>query len=405
MRSQGRLYVLVLTMVLILCGLSCSRQEIDGPLTFKSIQLSDKADLWWARVLADINQDGVTDMVFSNANGSGGWLGWMEGSKDTSKPWTVHIIADSLEDGRRFAAGDLDLGDFDNDGDVDVIGVVHPGEWTDAGAPADIFWFENPTWKRRYVGQIPDALKDINVDDLDGDGRLDIVAMTFDESIMTIFIQEAQGAFSVAQKFHITNLHEGMATGDVNGDGRIDIVANGYFIVNPGSDISVPWKVLNIDPIWNNQDGDWSRNATKHACYDFDGDGDQEVIISHSERRGYPVAIYDLKDENTNEWNKTILLDSLTAAHNLQVADFDLDGDADILTGVNKHRAMNLNVTDYPVFILLNQPAGWDTLRIHSDGIYNALVSDYDGDGDFDIFRYPTHDVKDFYLMINQMKE
>lgn len=389
--------ILTLSALMIFCA-------SDRDLQFKEVKIFNKADLWWARVLADINQDGITDMVLSNANGSGGWLGWLEGSTDLSQPWKVHIIADSLEDGRRFAAGDLDLGDFDNDGDVDVIGVVHPGEWTDAGASAEIFWFENPSWKRRRVGEIPDALKDINVDDLDGDGKLDIIAMTFDESIMTIFKQEENGQFSVARQFHLTNLHEGMATGDINGDGYIDIAANGYCILNPGDDITLPWKVLNIEAIWNNQTGDWSRNATKHACYDFDEDGDQEVIVSHSERRGYPVAIYDLLDEKANKWHKTVLLDSLTAAHNLQVFDFDLDGDADILTGVNKHRAMNLNVKDYPVYILLNQPAGWDSLRIHSDGIYNALVSDYDGDGDYDIFRYPTHDVSDFYLMINQIR-
>lgn len=371
---------------------------------FESIKLSDKANLWWARVLADINGDGITDMVLQNANGSGGWLGWMEGTLDKSQPWKTHIIAEGLEDGRRFAAGDLDLGDFDNDGDIDVIGVVHPGEWTDAGAPADLFWFENPSWKRRPIGRIPNALKDINVDDLDGDGKLDIIAITFEENILTIFKQEDRGTFSVAQQFKVTNLHEGMATGDINGDGRIDIATNGYFIVNPGPDITKPWTVHNIDPIWNNQTGDWSRNATKMACYDFDDDDKQEVLIAHSERIGYPVVIYDLVDEQTNQWKKTIVMEELVAAHSLQVFDFDLDGDVDILTGVNRNRAVNLEVKDYPVYILLNEPGGWKPLRIHSNGIYNALASDYDGDGDIDIFRYPTHDDKDFFLMVNQIK-
>ena len=400
MRKTKFAHIIVMTLFIVTV---CSHQKVFKP-EFKSIQLTDQADLWWARVLADINGDGITDMVLQNANGSGGWLGWMEGTLDTTKTWETHIIAEGLEDGRKFAAGDLDLGDFDNDGDIDIIGVVHPGEWTDAGAPADIFWFENPSWERRYVGQIPDALKDINVDDLDGDGKLDIIAMTFEESIMTIFKQEDQGTFSIAQQFYVENLHEGMATGDINGDEFIDIAANGYFFANPGEDITQPWTVSAIDTIWHNQTGDWSRNATKMACYDFDGDGDQEVIISHSERDGYPVAIYDLIDESNNEWSQKIIIENLPAAHSLQVCDFDLDGDMDILTGVNKHRAVNIDVNDFPVYIVLNQSAGWDTVRIHSDGIYNALANDYDDDGDVDIFRYPTHDVNDFYVMINQLK-
>ena len=99
LKTMMEIFVLCGLAVLIACGQNASK----GQLSFKSVQLSDTADLWWARVLADINQDGITDMVLINANGSGGWLGWMEGSLDTSKPWTIHIIADSLEDGRKFA--------------------------------------------------------------------------------------------------------------------------------------------------------------------------------------------------------------------------------------------------------------------------------------------------------------
>jgi hypothetical protein len=403
-RCYNTLQILLVFVFICSCHPITSQKACAKELTFESVQLSDQAELWWARVLADINQDGITDMVLQNANSSGGWLGWMEGTLDKNKAWTTHIIAKGLEDGRKFAAGDLDLGDFDNDGDTDVIGVVHPGEWADAAAPADLFWFENPSWKRRPVGQIPNALKDINVDDLDDDGKLDIVAITFEESILTIFKQGDKGRFSVAQQFKVPNLHEGMATGDINGDGRINITTNGYFIVNPGADIARPWTVHIIDSIWNNQTGDWSRNASKVACYDFDGDGDQEVIVAHSERKGYPVAIYDLLDESSNKWKKTLVIEELVAAHNLQVADFDLDGDMDILTGVNRNRAVDLDVKDFPVYIILNQASGWEPVRIHSDGIYNALVSDYDGDGDMDIFRYPTHNDTRFYLMINQIR-
>ena len=31
-------------------------------------------------------------------------------------------------------------------------------------------------------------------------------------------------------------------------------------------------------------------------------------------------------------------------------------------------------------------------------------LADIDGDGDYDIFRYPTLDVNDFYVMINQLQ-
>ena len=96
-------------------------------------------------------------------------------------------------------------------------------------------------------------------------------------------------------------------------------------------------------------------------------------------------------------------MDSLVAAHNLAVYDFDLDGDLDVLTGVNRSRAVNLNRDDFPMYILLNQAPGWDTLRLADDGTYNARVADYEGDGDWDIFRYPTHDDTTYQVWINQV--
>jgi hypothetical protein len=391
------------TFVLLAFG-ACSSSSRPDPeaelptVSFRPVTISDDAALWWARTLADIDGDGRVDAVLQHDNGSGGWLGWLEAPPGAAGAWTLHVIADSLEDGRLFAAGDLDLGDLDGDGDPDVIGVVHPGEWSDAGAPADLFWFENPSWTRHPIGRIPNALKDINLGDFDGDGRLDVVAITFEENVLTIFQQEPGGTFRVVQRMTLENLHEDI--GDLDGDGDPDIATNGYWLENPAGDLTRPWTVGVIDETWHNQAGDWSRNATKVAVVDLDDDRRSDVLISHSERSGYPLALY--RRDDAGAWRKTILLDSLPAAHTLQVADFDGDGALDILTGVNRSRAQDLGLQDFPVYLLLNREAGWDTLRIHSDGIYNGQVADFDGDGDPDIFRYPTHDDTHFEVLVNE---
>ena len=393
-------YAIVLTLVLLLNF--CQNPKSVKEIQFSEYTISDNAQFWWARTQADINNDGIVDLILQNNNSTGGWLGWLEGTLDTNSQWKVHIISDSLEDGRKFAAGDLDVADFDGDGDIDVIGIVHPGEWSDAEAPAELFWFENPNWEKHDIGIIPNALKDINIADFNNDDKPDLITVNFEENYLTIFLQKENGEFEIEFQSQIKNLHEGMDVGDINGDGFMDIAANGYWFKNPRTSNTGEWEVLLIDSIWNNQTGDWSRNATKNACADIDGDGKAEVFISHSERDGYPVAMYSLNDEKSNSWEKKILIENLPAAHNMRIEDFNLDGNLEVLTGVNQGRAVNLEHKDFPLYIIQNNEGKWDTLRLKSDGSYNVQTVDFDNDGDIDIFRYPSHGAEKFFVMINQ---
>jgi len=96
----------------------------------------------------------------------------------------------------------------------------------------------------------------------------------------------------------------------------------------------------------------------------------------------------------------------LAAAHTLKVFDMDKDGNYDVVTGVNKDRAKGLKVNYWPVIVYLNQGNNlvWKRHLITDDGIYNGQVADLDGDGDFDIFRLPTHSAKLFEVLVNQLR-
>jgi hypothetical protein len=135
----------------------------------------------------------------------------------------------------------------------------------------------------------------------------------------------------------------------------------------------------------------------------MDDDGLPEVLITHSERAGYPLAMYRRGD--ADQWEEIILLDSIPAAHTLQVFDMDLDGDKDIVTGINRGRAVNLNVDHFEVMVLINDGEGnFSEQVIAEDGIYNGRVADFEGDGDYDIFRLPEHQATSLYLLENQTR-
>lgn len=371
--------------------------------------ISDSVAYMWAFVPAEVSGDELVDLVLINGNNAGGPLQYLRGRRD-GLPWELVTIADAPPGGGLFAAGDLEAADVDGDGDTDVLAVQHPGEWVDAKAPAKLYWYENPGWVPHKIGEVPNAVKDVSFADFDADGRVDLAVLTFEDHTLSVYQQIADGTFErVAYYEQYGNLHEGMATGDVTGDGITDIIANGYIFSPSSTVLTRPWQVSTLDEKWNNQpveagrEDNWSRNGTKHFVRDLDGDGSPEVFVSHSERSGYPLAYY--RREADGQWKERVIAPHVPAAHTLQVFDFDGDGDQDVLSGINRARAVNIPDADtsFEVTLYLNDgKEHWTPLVIGTEGIYNGQSVDYDGDGDVDIFRYPNHEATRVELWMNR---
>ncbi|NLF33228.1 MAG: VCBS repeat-containing protein [Planctomycetes bacterium] len=125
----------------------------------------------------------------------------------------------------------------------------------------------------------------------------------------------------------------------------------------------------------------WTANSCKVAAGDFDGDGRTDVAFSHSERAGHAVTWYRSPTPRVaGSWvgHPVAVVDF---CHTLQAADWDGDGDTDLLAGgmtQSRHRGLKL---------LLNGGAGaaWTEVVLQSEGSYSAETGDIDNDGDPDI--------------------
>lgn len=390
--------------VILASGMFLSFQLSHAQIDFsKHVLVNGTADKWWARSHADVNNDGLLDFFVIHNNANGGALLWYEtvpGFGESKK----HLIAETGPKGKKFAAGDLASGDIDNDGDIDVLGPVSPGEWGGSSEPLTLYWYENPGWEAHKIAVFPSFVKDFDLEDLNGDGKLDVVGTTHHSRRLFVYRQDNPDSWSKATEVYVEHLHEGQHVGDVDGDGDLDVVSTAFWFKNPGGDMTGVWSVKSIDPYWNSDDGyDWIHNSTKIFCADIDGDQRDEVFISCSEKFRTRVAWYDLDPDCGDQWVKHEI-GTNAFAHTLQVGDMDNDGDLDVLSGNNGDQGYP---EASPVILFLQgegESGGpiWQEQILTMEGAYNSYIGDVEGDGDLDFFRYAGHEGKSYELWLNK---
>jgi hypothetical protein len=134
--------------------------------------------------LADINQDGRLDAVVGyEAISVQGKLAWYEQGQAAKAIWQEHVIANIV------GPMSLDVGDVDQDGDLDVTvgehNLEHPGS-------AKLIVFENidqigTQWQEHLVYQGDEHHDGAQVVDVDGDGDLDIISIGWDHSKVLLY--------------------------------------------------------------------------------------------------------------------------------------------------------------------------------------------------------------------------
>jgi ELWxxDGT repeat protein len=267
------------------------------------------------------------------------------------------------------------LGDFDGDGDLDIV------TYTDA---TDLFTlrqnsghgvFSNAT----SVSATPATNgKAIAAGDVDADGDLDVVTQASGGLGILVSKNGGSGTFTTAAGPAGPEVYSSLALADIDGDTDLDLIASGSsgtrFYANDGSGAFTTFGT----PLSTLFGG-----ASDIATGDLNGDGDIDLVLTFAV--GLPAIgqteIY--LNNGSGAFTLHAALDTTSASTGVEVGDLDGDNDLDLLVTTPDDGARVYKNDGSAGFTSTGQILG-PAPNDGSDHEGTAALADFDADGDLD---------------------
>jgi hypothetical protein len=279
--------------------------------------------------------------------------------------------------------GDVAWGDYDNDGDLDVLLTGDDGSYppvskvyrNDGGA----------VFTNIGAGLTPVIKGSVAWGDYDSDGDLDILLTGLDvvNEVSKVYRNDGGGVFSDTGAALTGVYDSAVAWGDYDNDGDLDILLTG---VAYGSPLSIVYR--NDAPSGFTDIGAGLAGVVDGsvAWGDYDNDGDLDILLTGNSAGGRVSMVYR-NDGTPASPGFTDIGAGLTGVDDSSAAwgDYDNDGDLDIL--LTGKWLPDIDYVRVSKVYRNDTPSGFTDIGAALTGVEDGSVAwgDYDNDGDLDI--------------------
>ena len=318
----------------------------------------------------DFDDDGDTDLVAAAVAGFEHAVLLNDGSgefaADTYESFVIQFRAVDVDDD-----DDIDLVGVGGGGGIRGTAIVQRNDGDGTFAPVEPF----------VTGSNPLGLA---VADLQGDGRPDLLVAARDMATGVTHLQRADGSFGAPDAGQLFSPSVDVATGDLDGDDDIDVLA----ALDGGAD-GPAIRVLS-----NDGDGGLTSTQTLEAggvdprsLVTGDLDGDEDVDLSWLAAHNQFGTVFTALNDGDGTFAEPTSHTSETCSDHLTLGDADDDGDLDQVMGNEDFGCPGGNEDD--VSVTLNNGDGTfspdQTIAQLAVFTSEAQVADIDGDGVADL--------------------
>ncbi len=372
---------------------------IVGIFIFSSITYAGFPEFEYHQIDRIGSQMGQTSLVDIDKDGK---LDWVVGER-TRTWWFRYVAPDQWvrHDLGQGARTDVGGTAFDIDGDGWIDQVAGTGWYRNTGKP------RTEPFERYETGAI--ACHDMVAADIDGDGKLDVVAISDQKSqVVTVWYEIPANPREKWIEHRIGGgIHGGVGPrgiGDLDGDGDNDVVRGDVWFENLDGN-GTRWKEHAVlTPLGGHRPERYGLALKVWIC-DLNRDGHLDVVQAEADTPDGRVFWFQNADGKGQKWVFHLISANHTEQdfHSLALADFDNDGDVDVFSGGGP-----LTKDDCKWFIWENldgKGGDWkEHVIVTGKQCHEAKAADVDRDGDIDICSKPWNGDEHVYLR-NMLKE